>query len=118
MEQETNPTTPDALTARIHEKADADLRGRINAMLMHGDSSLSELVRAIEKNDKSFRVSIGHKPEVDVRLWDILVATSEVAFASCFERNRQAAIAAFVAKVDSLSADVADLQSAVGNLTQ
>lgn len=47
MAQETNPTTPDALTARIHAKADAELRAKIADILTHGDSSLRELQSAV-----------------------------------------------------------------------
>lgn len=95
------------ITERIIVKADKELERRIDAAV----EPLDHLLR----NGIGYRIKVTDEnkkePDVEVLWYRALSALKEKAFELHRDKNRQVELDAFMAKVDSLSRQVEELQS-------
>lgn len=94
-------TTTDTLTQRIHAKADAELSQRIRKPLDELNRATGYLEVPVQGKEYAENLQ-----KVTDRFHAVIVTAMR-------EKNREAAVAAFIAKVDSLAEEVEELRNEI-----
>ncbi len=110
-------STPTGIEKRLHERADAELRKRVDALFADHKIAIHRLVAGNNyplSSDSSFEVWIASKKErVDLNSEKILLGVRDAVFDQLKTPNRENTVKAFMEKVDTLGDQLDDLRNEI-----
>lgn len=112
-------STPTGIEKRLHKRADADLRKRVDALFADHKTAIHRLVAGNNyplQSNASFEVWMASKKElVNLSSEKILIGVRDAVFDQLKTPNRENTVKEFMEKVDTLHDQIDELRDEIQN---